>query len=92
MHTSGLVVTFVADPAQAGVALQELVAAGPFVFESAAGRCRAAVLEAPNPGAARDWHEWAATRTGVESVEVVFVHWDETEVEEVEREGNHVGT
>jgi nitrate reductase NapAB chaperone NapD len=44
------------------------------------------VLETTGPKAAHDWHEWAAALPGVVGVEVVFVHWDESE-EEVSRDG-----
>lgn len=77
MHTTGLVLTLTADPVAATGSLAELVAAGPFTLGEPAGPCRAAVLEAPDPKAAHDWHDWAAALPGVESVEVVFVHWDE---------------
>lgn len=77
MYTTGLVLTLSDDPALANAALAELAAAGPFTVGEACGPCRPAVLEAADPRAARDWHEWAAALAGVEAVEVVFVHWDE---------------
>lgn len=83
MHTTGLVLTFADDPAAATGALVELAAAGPFTLGESAGPCRAAVLEATDPKAAHDWHDWAAALPGVESVEVVFVHWGEVPDEDV---------
>lgn len=86
MHTSGLVVTFDDDLALARGAQLELAAAGPFILGEASGPFRAATLEASDPRAARDWHEWAEAVPGVVGVEVVFVHWDECE-----QEVSHVG-
>lgn len=85
MYTSGLVLTLADDPQLAAAALREL-AAGPFILGEASGRCRAVVLEAADPGAAHDWHDWAAARPGVTGVEVVFVHWDDAE-----QEASHAG-
>ena len=81
MHTSGLVLKLSADPASAQAALQVLAVAGPFTLGESVGSCRAAVMEASDPKAAHDWHEWAAALPGVESVEVVFVHWDDNSAE-----------
>lgn len=81
MHTSGLVLTFADDPALARGAERELAAAGPFTLGDAAGPCRAVVMETADPRAAHDWHDWATALPGVVGVEVVFVHWDETEQE-----------
>jgi hypothetical protein len=86
MQTNGLVVTFAADPALARAAQLELASAGPFTLGDASGASRAVVLEAVDPKAAHDWHDWAAALPGVECVEVVFVHWDGTE-----QEKSHVG-
>lgn len=86
MHTSGLVITFADDPSLARGAQLELAAAGPFTLGDASGPCRAVTLEATDPRAARDWHEWAEGLPGVVGVEVVFVHWEEA-AEEV----THVG-
>lgn len=86
MHTSGLVVTFAADPALARGAQLELAAAGPFALGEANVPCRAVTLEVADPKAAREWHEWAEALPGVVGVEVVFVHWDEAE-----QEVSHVG-
>jgi hypothetical protein len=86
MHTSGLVITFADDPPLARGAQLELAAAGPFTLGEANGPCRAVTLEAADPRAARDWHEWAEALPGVIGVEVVFVHWDEAE-----QEVSHVG-
>lgn len=86
MHTSGLVVTFTADPILARGAQLKLAAAGPFALGDASGPCRAVTLETTDPKAARRWHEWAEGLPGVVGVEVVFVHWDE-----VEQEVFHVG-
>ncbi len=80
MHTSGLVLTFAADPSLSAAARRDL-AGGPFTLGEARDRCQPAVLETTGPGAAHDWHDWAAALPGVEGVEVVFVHWDESEQE-----------
>lgn len=81
MHTSGLVITFADDPPLAHAAELELAAVGPFTLGRAHGPCRAVALEALDPKAARDWHEWAEALPGVVGVEVVFVHWDAAEQE-----------
>jgi hypothetical protein len=86
MHTSGLVISFAADPVLARGAQLELAAAGPFTLGDANGPCRAATLETTDPKAAHDWHDWAAGLPGVAGIEVVFVHWDEAE-EEVSHAG-----
>lgn len=83
MHTTGLVLTLTDDPHAARASLAELTAAGPFHLGQGIGLCWSAVLEAPDPKAAHDWHDWAAALPGVESVEVVFVHWDDVAEQEV---------
>jgi hypothetical protein len=75
MHTSGLVLT-VADPS---TTLRELGEAGPFTTREPVGRRIPAVMEVPDPQAARRWHDWVAALPGVEGVEVVFVYWDDSE-------------
>lgn len=80
MHTSGVVITLGDDPALAKAALIEMAAVGPFSLGEAMGPCQAAVLEVADARAAQEWHDWAADLPGVESLEVVFVHWDESEV------------
>ena len=85
MHTSGLVLTFAADPSLSAAARRELCA-GPFTLGEARGRCQPAVLEATGPADSHAWHDWAAALPGVEGVEVVFVHWDDSE-----QEVSHVG-
>jgi hypothetical protein len=75
MHTTGLVLT-VADP---HTALGELAAAGPFTWSEPVGRRIPAVMEVADSHAARWWHDWVASRPGVEGVEVVFVCWDDFE-------------
>lgn len=77
MHTTGLVLTLADDPPSAHAALAELAAAGPFTLGQATGLCWSAVLEAADPKASHDWHDWAAALPGVDGVEVVFVHWDD---------------
>jgi hypothetical protein len=74
MHTSGLIVTL-ADP----LALRELSGAGPFILGAPTGPSVPAVLEVADPQAAQWWHDWTAALPGVEAVEVVFVHWDDSE-------------
>lgn len=86
MHTSGLVITLSDDPPRAAEALRELAASGPVTFGEARGPFQAAVLETTDPKAALDWHDRAAAIAGVVGVEVVFVHWDESE-QEVSRDG-----
>ena len=81
MSTTGLILTFTNDLDQTRAAIAELERAGPFLLGDSRGRCQAAVLEAPDPTSAHDWHDWAARLPGVESIEVVFVHWDEDEAE-----------
>jgi hypothetical protein len=77
MHTTGLVVTLSGDRDRAAAALAELTAAGPFTVGHSVGPCWAVVLETPGPESTQTWHDWALGVPGVESVEVVFVHWDE---------------
>lgn len=84
MHTSGLIIQFADEPS--AVIARSGLAAGPFTLGEVQGGCQAAVLETTGPKAAHDWHEWAAALPGVVGVEVVFVHWDESE-EEVSRDG-----
>ncbi len=84
MHTTGLVLTLADDPPTVRTALQALASAGPFTLGKATGLCWSAVLEADDPKASHDWHDWAAALPGVEDVEVVFVHWDDDEMAETE--------
>jgi len=81
MHTSGLVLTLCNDSVSAEAAQRALAHAGPFTLGDSFGARRAATLEVTSPKAAHDWHDWAATLPGVEGVEVVFVHWDDTDEE-----------
>lgn len=81
MHTSGLVVTLADDLILAKAALRQLADAGPFQVGESSGPCRAVVLEASDPKSSEQWHDWAASLPGIENVEVVFIHWDETEAE-----------
>ncbi len=81
MYTTGLVLILTDNPALANSALGQIEAAGPFrVGESKCDR-RPVVLEANDPKAAHDWHDWAASRPGVLGLEVVFVHWDDESAE-----------
>ena len=81
MHTSGLVLSLCDDAVLAEATLRELAAAGPFTLDKSSGVCRAAVMEATDPKSAHDWHDWATSLPGVVGVEVVFVHWEETDAE-----------
>ena len=81
MHTSGLVITFAADPVLASGAQGELTVAGPFTLGEARGPRQAVTLETTDPKATHDWHDWAEALSGVENVEVVFVHWDDENAE-----------
>ena len=83
MHTTGLVLTLTDDPHSAHATLAEWASAGPFRLGEATGLCWSAVLEAADAKAAHDWHDWAAALSGVESIEVVFVHWDDAPAQEV---------
>lgn len=81
MHTSGLVIALSDDPPQAAEALRDLIASGSVTFGAVRGPFQAAVLETTGPKAAHDWHDRAAALPGVVGIEVVFVHWDESEQE-----------
>ena len=75
MHTSGWIVTITDD--QAARTLAEVA---PLTLGERIGSRIPAVLETTDPQAAHDWHDWAITQPGIANVEVVFVHWEETEV------------
>jgi hypothetical protein len=81
MHTSGLILTLVEAPGPAAAALAKLATAGPFTLGEATGPLHAVALETADARAAQDWHDWAESLPGVAGVEVVFVHWDESEAE-----------
>jgi hypothetical protein len=81
MYTCGLIITFEDDPIVRGAAEYAVVSAGPFTLGESSGPRAAAVLEAHNPQAAHDWHDWALGVPGVIGLEVVFVHWDEASEE-----------
>jgi len=81
VYTSGLLLTLCDDPELAEHALAELAAAGSFTLGESSGPCRPAVLEAADAKSAHDWHDWASAVPGVESMEVVFVHWEDAEAE-----------
>lgn len=78
MHTSGLIITIV-DGADLSALADKLVRAGSFTLGQAVGSRLPLALEADSPEEAQHWHEWAASLPGVASVEVVFVHWEESE-------------
>jgi nitrate reductase NapAB chaperone NapD len=81
MHTSGLIITLSDDRPKATDALRELSASGLVTFGEVREPFRVAVLETTCPKATHDWHEWAEALPGVVGVEVVFVHWDDSEQE-----------
>ena len=78
MHTNGLVLTLETN-ADRHALIDEITQAGPFTLGDTSGPRWPLVLETADPSSARDWHEWAARRPGVFNVDVVFVHWDESE-------------
>lgn len=80
MHTSGLVITVVADPFEATRAMRELRTSGPLTVGASVGPTWAATLETDDAKTAHDWHDWASALPGVVGIEVVFVHWDESEM------------
>lgn len=80
MMTSGLVVTLVPNSPEAASAVASIRAAPALTVGDRAGSSLTVALEAADAGESERWHDWLRRLPGVVDTEVVFVHWDESEV------------
>jgi hypothetical protein len=77
VHTSGLLITI--DDENAIDRFTSAMKDRCLTVGERRGRVVAAVLECPDAGAAEAWHRSAVDMPGITGIEVVFVHWDESE-------------
>ena len=84
MMTSGLVVMLEPDSPEASSALVAIRSTPSFTIGERDGNWLSLALEAEDGDASEHWHEWLRRLPGVNEVEVVFVHLDDTEVAHVD--------
>ena len=81
MYTAGLVIRLGSSDGPCERARRELQSSPGLTWGVEEAGAVAAVLEATGPQEARDWHDWACSLPGVQSVDVAFIHWDDMDAE-----------
>ena len=81
MVMSGLVVLLKSDSCERDIALEAIRDVPQFMVGEPLGCWMTLALETPDAAESERLYDWLRNLPGVESVEVVFVHWDEIDLE-----------
>lgn len=79
MHTTGLAITLSNDPVSRDTTFHQIAHHPACATLAPSGNSLAMAVQVQDADEACAVHEWLASLPGVDAVEVVFVHWDESE-------------
>jgi hypothetical protein len=81
MMTSGIVVHFKDDSPESASTVEAISTTLAFTLGEMRASGLSLALEAQDSAESERWLEWLRARDGVIGVEVVFVHWDDSQTE-----------